>query len=48
ETHLSNLLNYISKIPDYRQQCKIDYKLTDSLLLMFCAVIGRTEGWGNV
>ncbi|EHC36939.1 hypothetical protein LTSEALA_3184 [Salmonella enterica subsp. enterica serovar Alachua str. R6-377] len=41
---MSNFLNYISIIPHYRQQCKIEYKLTDSLLLMICAVIGRAEG----
>lgn len=43
---LSRLLEHISIIPDYRQQGKIDHKLTDILLLTICAVIGGAEGGG--
>lgn len=45
---LSKLLEYISIIPDYRQQGKIDHKLMDILLLTVCAVIGGAEGWGEI
>ncbi|MEX9348330.1 ISAs1 family transposase, partial [Salmonella enterica] len=44
---LSRLLEHISIIPDYRQQGKIDHKLTDILLLTICAVIGGAEGGGS-
>lgn len=26
-------------IPDYRQQCKVEHKLTDIILLTICAVL---------
>ncbi|HCB4956206.1 ISAs1 family transposase [Salmonella enterica] len=45
---LSKLLEYISIIPDYRQQGKIDHKLMDILLLTVCAVIGGAEDWGEI
>lgn len=45
---LSKLLDHISIIPDYRQQCKVEHKLMDILLLTICAVIGGAEGWGEI
>lgn len=44
---LSKLLDYISVIPNYRQQAKIDHKLMDILLLTVCAITGETEGCGE-
>ncbi|HEB1789371.1 TPA: transposase family protein [Escherichia albertii] len=45
---LSRLLEYISVIPDYRQQGKIDHKLMDILFLTVCAVMSGAEGWDEI
>lgn len=45
---IEKLMAHISIIPDYRQLWKIEYKLSDILLLTICAVISGAEGWGDI
>ncbi|MTI11966.1 transposase family protein [Sansalvadorimonas verongulae] len=40
-----SLIEHLSKLPDYRQPWKTDYKLTDILRLITCAMItGAKQG----
>lgn len=41
-------MEHISIIPDYRQARKVEYKLSDILLLTICAVISGAEGWEDI
>lgn len=41
---IERLMAHISIIPDYRQAWKVEYKLSDILLLTLCAVISGAEG----
>ncbi|EHD3805540.1 TPA: ISAs1 family transposase, partial [Escherichia coli] len=45
---LKKLMEHISIIPDYRQAWKVEYKLSDILLLTICAVISGAEGWEDI
>lgn len=45
---IEKLMAHISIIPDYRQPWKIEYKLSDILLLTICAVISGAEGWEDI
>ncbi|MBW9586248.1 ISAs1 family transposase [Escherichia coli] len=45
---LKKLMEHISIIPDYRQAWKVEYKLSDILLLTICAVISDAEGWEDI
>lgn len=45
---IQNLLDYISIIPDYRQQGKIRHKLSDILLLTICAIIVGSDEWEDI
>ena len=36
---------YFDVIPDYRQQGKVEYKLTDIILLTICAVFSGQDDW---
>lgn len=42
------MMGHISIIPDYRQAWKVEYTLSDILLLTICAVIPGAEGWGDI
>ncbi|RBP14899.1 DDE family transposase [Pseudocitrobacter faecalis] len=41
---LKKLMEHISVIPDYRQAWKVEYKLSDILLLIICTVISGAKG----
>ncbi len=45
---IKKLMEHISVIPDYRQAWKVEYKLSDILLLTICAVISGAEGWEDI
>ncbi|EDS2584754.1 ISAs1 family transposase, partial [Salmonella enterica] len=45
---IEKLMAHISIIPDYRQSWKVEYKLSDILLLTICAVISGAEGWEDI
>lgn len=40
--------HFISVIKDFRQDWKIEHKLTDILLLTICAAICGAEGWDEI
>lgn len=43
-----SLVEHLSVIKDFRQDWKIEHKLTDILLLTICAVICGAEGWDEI
>ena len=40
-----DLLSHFSILKDYRQDWKVEHKLSDVLLLTVCGVIAGVEGW---
>lgn len=45
---IQSLLDYISVIPDIRQQGKVKHKLSDILFLTVCAVIAGADEWQEI
>ena len=45
---IQSLLDYISVIPDIRQQGKVKHKLSAILFLTVCAVIAGADEWQEI
>ncbi len=45
---IQSLLDYISVIPDTRQQGKVKHKLSDILFLTVCAIIAGADEWTEI
>ncbi|OQL49567.1 transposase family protein, partial [Salmonella enterica] len=43
-----SLFEHLSIVRDFRQDWKVDHKLTDILFLTVCAVIGGADGWDEI
>ena len=44
----SNLLEYLSKLPDHRMMKKTLHRLDERVFVAICAVISGAQGWSDI